>query len=376
LLIPVVQFEKEPMLARNEKIEAVAARSQPWGVELGRPPNGLLGENKNLTKLLGLKSGASLEDIIQIALMNPVKDVTSNRGKRIRGKLVALSYRLLAKGSTPSRVETVQCRTCAEVVESIHAGSLVVDDIEDGSTIRRGKPALHIRYGLPTALNAGNWLYFWPTQLIKGLELPSKTALSVYECYHRTLLRAHFGQAMDLGSRVDRLLQNRVPDVCLATMELKTGALMGFAMMLGAAVAGAAEAAASLVDEFGRDLGIALQMFDDLGNVLGIREPAKKYEDLVLYRPSWAWGCAARASTPQNYEQFVAAVGKLPDARELENWIDKHRLIQRMRESARHRLECTFNHLKIGLESRHVRWSVRALDEIREVGEEIALAYD
>src|SRR5215813_1995113 len=115
-------------------------------------------------------------------------------------------------------------------------GSLVVDDIEDGSMIRRGKPALHIRYGLPTALNAGNWLYFWPFQLIKALELPNRTALSVYEDYHRTLLRAHVGQAMDLGSGVDRLPQSRVPEVCLATMELKTGALMGFAMVLGAAL--------------------------------------------------------------------------------------------------------------------------------------------
>ena len=60
---------------------------------------------------------------------------------------------------------------------------------------------------------------------------------------------------------------------------------------------------------------------------------------------------------------------KLPDARELEDWIDERRLIQRMRENARHRLECTFNHLKIGLESSHVQWSVRALDEIRELGE-------
>jgi geranylgeranyl pyrophosphate synthase len=181
---------------------------------------------------------------------------------------------------------------------------------------------------------------------------------------------------MDLGSGVDRLLQSRVPEVCLATMELKTGALMGFAMLLGAATARATEGVTSLLDEFGRDLGIALQMFDDLGNVLGIREPAKKYEDLMLRRPSWAWGCAARSSSSQHYQQFVAAAGKLPDAREIEDWIDKHRLIQRMRESARHRLECSFNHLKIGLESRHVQWSVRALDEIRELGEGIALAYE
>ena len=64
-----------------------------------------------LNGLLGLRSGAAVDDIIKVALLNPVKDVTSNRGKRIRGKLVALSYRLLAEGNTPSRVETVQCRT-------------------------------------------------------------------------------------------------------------------------------------------------------------------------------------------------------------------------------------------------------------------------
>jgi geranylgeranyl pyrophosphate synthase len=364
------------MLAQMNSMAAATARSQHAEIGLEHAATGHVAEGPELNDLLGLRSAAAVDDIIKVALLNPVKDVTSNRGKRIRGKLVALSYRLLTEGSTPSHVETVQRGICAEVVELIHAGSLVVDDIEDGSTIRRGKPALHIRYGLPTALNAGNWLYFWPFQLIRALELPNRTALVVYECYHRTLLRAHFGQAMDLGSRVDRLLQTRVPEVCLATMELKTGALMGFAMMLGAATGRATEAATSLVDEFGRDLGIALQMFDDLGNVLGIREPAKKYEDLVLHRPSWAWGCAARTSTPQNYEQFMAAVGKLPDARELENWIDKHRLVQRMRESARHRLESACDHLKVGLESRHVRWSVRGFEEICELGEEIALAYD
>ena len=364
------------MLAQMNSMAEATARSPHAATGLEHGTNGYVTEDEKLNDLLGLRSGAAVDDIIKVALLNPVKDVTSNHGKRIRGKLVTLSYRLLAEGSTPSNVEAIQCGICAEVVELIHAGSLVVDDIEDGSMIRRGKPALHIRYGIPTALNAGNWLYFWPFQLIRALELPNRTALSVYEYYHRTLLRAHFGQAMDLGSRVDRLLQTRVPEVCLATMELKTGALMGFAMVLGAATARATETATSLVDEFGRDLGIALQMFDDLGNVLGIREPAKKYEDLMLRRPSWAWGCAARTSSPQNYQQFVAAVGKLPDACELEDWIDKHRLIQRMRESARHRLECTFNHLKIGLESKHARWSARALDEIRELGEEIALAYD
>jgi geranylgeranyl pyrophosphate synthase len=363
------------MLARNEKVIAAAVRSQPHEVELDRIPNSLLVDNTNLTKLLGFKCDSALEDIIEVALLGPVKDLTSNHGKRIRGQLVHLSCRLVTEGNLFSVMEAKQCRTCAEIVELIHAGSLVVDDIEDGSRIRRGKPALHIRYGLPIALNAGNWLYFWPFELVKALGLPSETTLSVYEYYHQTLLRAHFGQAIDLGSRVDRLLQSCVAEVCRTSMALKTGALMGFAMVLGGAIGGATKETILLLDDFGRELGVALQMFDDLGNVLGIREPSKRYEDLTLYRPSWAWACAARTSLPNGYQQFVSAVNKLPDTRELEAWIDEHDLIQAMREGARRQLESAYNRLRAGLESLHVRWSLRAFEELRRLGEEITLAY-
>jgi geranylgeranyl pyrophosphate synthase len=362
------------MLAQNEKVIAAAALSAPEEVALDRTPNGVLVDNTNLTKILGLECGAALEDIIQIALLGPVRELTSNHGKRIRGQLVHLSCRLVFQGN-PSVIAAKQCRTCAEVVELIHAGSLIVDDIEDGSRMRRGKPALHIRYGLPVALNAGNWLYFWPFVLLKTLELPSEATLSVYECYHQTLLRAHFGQAIDLGSRVDQLPQCSVVEVCRASMVLKTGALMGFAMVLGGAIGRATKETIFALDNFGRELGVALQMFDDLGNILGIREPSKRYEDLTLYRPSWAWASAAKTSSPNGYQQFISAVNQLPDARELEAWINQHNLIQTMREAARNQLESAYNCLREELESRHVRWSPRAFEELRKLGEEITVAY-
>src|SRR5262249_40402 len=82
--------------------------------------NGDVTEEEKLNDVLGLRSGATVDDIIKVSLLNPVKYVTSNHGKRIRGKLVTLSYRLLAEGSTPSHAEAVQCGICAEVVELIH----------------------------------------------------------------------------------------------------------------------------------------------------------------------------------------------------------------------------------------------------------------
>jgi geranylgeranyl pyrophosphate synthase len=235
---------------------------------------------------------------------------------------------------------------------------------------------LHLRYGLPLALNAGNWLYFWPLQLVQDMELPGETALCAYQYYHRTLLRAHFGQALDLGTCVDALVQDRVAEVCLASLALKTGALMGFAMVMGGLIAGAAQSTTTLLDDFGRDLGVALQMFDDIGNVTGAREPSKKYEDFMLGRPSWAWAWAASNSSPPEYSQFVDAIGKLPDADALEQWITTHELVKEARACAQRHLELAFTRLKKGLDLQWVPWSKRALEDLQALGEEIAIAYE
>jgi len=337
--------------------------------------NGFLPKKNDLSELLGIDDNATIEDILQVALLNPLKELTFNRGKRVRAQLVNLAYRIVAEDETPSVTAAQQCRACAEVVELIHAGSLVVDDIEDGSHIRRGRPALHVRFGLPIALNAGNWLYFWPFQMLKELALPRERLLFLYEYYHQTLLKAHFGQALDLGARVDRLPQKRVSRACVTSMQLKTGALMGFAVVLGGSVAGALKHVLSLLDEFGGDLGVALQMFDDLGNLTGTSEPSKRYEDLMLYRPSWAWACAADCSSPDEYEKFLAAVSKLPNTTLLDEWLEKHRLLEVGRESARRHISRAFSELEKGLDAARVNWSREAFGELRELGEEIALAY-
>jgi geranylgeranyl pyrophosphate synthase len=337
--------------------------------------DGLLPRGGRLKNLLGLDGHVDVEDILLDGLIEPIRELVGNPGKEIRGKLVVLAYRLLSKEAEPFVADARKLRTGAEVLELIHAGSLIVDDIEDDSRERRGMPAMHVRHGLPIALNAGNWLYFWPFQLVKDLGLPGDATLAAYESYHRTLLRAHFGQAMDVATRVDRLAQNRVSEVWLASVTLKTGALMGFAMILGGLIAGTGEATARVLDAFGRDLGVVLQMFDDLGNVTGVREPKKRYEDFMLYRPSWAWACAAMHSSPQEYAQFVAAVNRLPDTGDIDAWIKLHDLVSRGREGAQRRLQETFLNLERGLRRNNVEWSKRAFEELRALGEEIAFAY-
>ena len=329
-----------------------------------------------LSRLLGLNARGPIEDILRDALINPVSELTSNHGKNIRGTLVTLAYRLLNHEAQSSVTAARRIKTGAQVLELIHAGSLIVDDIEDGSRVRRGKPALHVRYGLPLALNAGNWLYFWPFQLVADIDLPKETTFTAYEAYQRTLLRAHFGQAMDLGAHVNTLTQDCVSEVCLASLALKTGALTGFAMVLGGLIAGADETTTSLLDDFGRELGVALQMFDDIGNVTGAREPSKRYEDFFLGRPSFAWAWAADNTSCVDYSRFVGAIAKLPDPNDIESWLFQHDLVAAGRASATLHMERTFDKLMNDLDERRITWSRCAYEELRALGQEISRAYE
>jgi geranylgeranyl pyrophosphate synthase len=335
--------------------------------------DGLLALDSQLENLLGLDGQCKVKDILRDALVEPLREMASNPGKEIRGRLVSLAFGLLAPEAAPCAAWRLQVG--AGVLELVHAGSLIVDDIEDKSPVRRGRPAMHVRYGLPIALNAGNWLYFWPLQLVKKLELPSHTTLIAYERYHQTLLKAHFGQAIDLGTQVDSLPQSRVIEVCLASVRLKTGALMGFGMVLGGLIAGAREATTELLDQFGSDLGVALQMFDDLGNIMGNREPLKRYEDLMLRRPSWVWAWAAASTSLEEYTGFVDAAKKLPDRSPIETWLSRHDLLTAGRASAQHQLEQAFITLERGLRAQDLKWSNAAFEELRALGEQIAIAY-
>lgn len=360
---------EQPVARRSERM---ADRT----TESFRPGSDLSSALENLGELLGVEDPTSLQETLTEALFRPLDEAASNPGKRIRSQLVGLSHRLVKVSTLSDWVEAKSCRLAAQAVEMIHLGSLIVDDIEDGSQVRRGRPALHMRHGLPLALNAGNWLYFWSAEMLRRLDLPVNRTVLLYELYHRTMLRAHFGQTADLGCRVETLAQAAVAPACLATMELKTGALMGFAAALGGATAGASERAIRLLDEFGKRLGVALQMFDDLGNVIGRCEPAKRFEDLLMKRLCWVWACAAEVSSAEEYRNFIAAVGALPNEAVLNDWIARRELIPYVRQSARSHLEDALRYLKQELNQEGLPWSKGVFNELRNLSEEIAVAYE
>ncbi len=235
---------------------------------------------------LGPAAAGVPEVVWRDALLAPVLDILGRPGKGFRGRLTEAAFHLAGGTGDPPPA-------LAAIFEIIHAGSMIVDDIEDDSSERRGAPAVHRRHGLPLALNAGNWMYFAPIRLLGALGLPAAAELHLGRRLSEVLLDCHFGQALDLGARLASIPQTRVSDVATTISTLKTGRLLALAAEAGALCAGAsAEVTAALAD-FGGALGVGLQMLDDLGNLSGRTPSGKRYEDLRHGRVTWPWAWAA-----------------------------------------------------------------------------------
>lgn len=274
---------------------------------LSTPIVGLLDEQFSRARLEALlgQAGASLDgEVWNRALHAPLRDFLERPGKEFRGNLVRTSYELAGGAGTCPEV-------LPAVIEIVHAGSLIVDDIQDQSPTRRGRPAMHVEYGLPVALNCGNWLYFWAYDLISQSRLEPAIQWQLLTTTSRALLACHYGQALDLTLNVHEIEQARLHASVEAATELKTGALMELAAVLGARAAGGFPERVASLGRFGRTLGCVLQMLDDLSGLLSERRCHKGHEDLIGGRPTWPWAWLADelpVATFESLQQMSADV--------------------------------------------------------------------
>lgn len=235
-----------------------------------------------LAARLGVAEDAVPARLWDAALLDPARGFLARPGKAFRARLVELGW-ALAGGDGPCPDGLVA------LVELLHAGSLIVDDIQDGSELRRGEPTLHRTHGMPLALNTGNWMYFAALGLIDGLGCAPAVHGRLYAEAVRMLTRCHHGQALDISVHIGLLAHHEVTGVVETTTRLKTGALMGWAAGSAAIAAGADDARIGAITRFGESLGLALQMLDDLSGLLNPARRDKGLEDLRGARPTWPW---------------------------------------------------------------------------------------
>lgn len=257
-----------------------------------------------LERALGAEGVSALDptvpaEVWRRALAGPAAEFLSRPGKELRTTIVRAGWAL--GGGAPAAMSD----RLPLVIELLHAGSLIVDDVQDASLERRGAPALHHVVGTPIAINTGSWMYFWALAEIAELGLPPATELAAHRATTTTLVRCHQGQALDLATRIADLAIEDVAPVVAATTRLKTGALCKLAAELGAISAGAPPETTRAIARFGEAMGIGLQQLDDLGSLTCARRRAKGREDLRGGRPTWPWAWLAEHH-PFTWARFAA----------------------------------------------------------------------
>jgi len=158
----------------------------------------------------------------------------------------------------------------AAALELIHNFSLIHDDIQDGDQQRHHRPTVWALWGEAQAINAGDAAFALSGVAMEGLReegYPAEAVLVIWQLLNTAALRLVEGQYLDLAfeQRLDVTV-----DEYLAMIARKTGALIEIAVQVGALLGGADAALVNQLRWYGRALGLAFQIGDDLLGIWGM----------------------------------------------------------------------------------------------------------
>ncbi len=208
-------------------------------------------------------------------------------GKRFRGMLTMLTCEALG-GSPDDAVDA------AVAIELVHASSLALDDIIDGDTTRRGRPASWVVYGIPRTVLVSNLLVPLAQLLVEryGLDTVARTA--------RAWLEVTRGEILDVFlPGVDG------SDLYRRIIDYKTASLFELAIYLGLKAAGREAAEHMGFSAYGRVLGEAYQVADDIVDLEEIARRGGEAPRILRLAASWMLG--RPASLPRDAAEAVGA---------------------------------------------------------------------
>jgi geranylgeranyl pyrophosphate synthase len=187
----------------------------------------------------------------------PIKDIVFRGGKRMRPIL----FLTLLQGFGVNYKPFLKI---AAFLEIVHNGTLVIDDIEDNSSIRRGKKTLHKIYGLDIAVNTGVAMHVLPLSiLLNNKTITDRHKLRLYEIYSSEITALYFGQATDIYWH--RSVPEQItPSLYFEMCRLKTGALMRMSAKYACVIADQDLATEQAFASFAETAGISFQIIDDV----------------------------------------------------------------------------------------------------------------
>lgn len=217
-------------------------------------------DKESLVFTLGPPAYEYSSEAISKAIAEPIWEFLDRGGKRWRPILFLLVCEALGKNPN-------EFLDFAIIPEVIHNGTIMIDDIEDSSEFRRGKPCTYKLFGLDIAVNAGNTMYYLPLlTLIKNKDKLSKEKLTrLYEIYVQEMINISFGQATDIAwhrglVNADEITENQYLQMCI----YKTGTLARMSAKMAAVLADADNDLIEKTGKFAEALAVAFQIQDDI----------------------------------------------------------------------------------------------------------------
>lgn len=190
-------------------------------------------------------------------LYAPVSYSLTAGGKRLRPSLALMAADAFG-GDAEAAVNA------AVGLEMFHNFTLLHDDVMDKSELRRGRPSVHAKWDVNTAILSGDTMLTLATQCVS--HVPDAVLRPVLDTFNSMAIRVYEGQRLDMD------FENSDPvaiEDYIRMISDKTGALLGASTRIGALVGGASEQDAAYMAQYGMMLGIAFQIQDDWLDVFG-----------------------------------------------------------------------------------------------------------
>lgn len=190
-------------------------------------------------------------------LNDPVKYILSIGGKRLRPVIALMTCNLYIDHIDDAIIP-------ATGLEVFHNFTLVHDDIMDHAPVRRNLPTVHSKWNVNQAVLSGDVMAFIANECF--LQTPSKYLAKVFRVFNKAAIEVCVGQQLDIDFEKSVVVSE---DEYLRMIELKTAVLIAASAKIGAIMGGAEEKDYDLLYDFGRNLGLAFQIQDDLLDIYG-----------------------------------------------------------------------------------------------------------
>jgi geranylgeranyl diphosphate synthase type II len=190
-------------------------------------------------------------------LYEPIDYMMQLGGKRLRPILALMACDLF-----DSNIE--KALPAAHAIEVFHNFTLVHDDIMDNAPLRRGKETVYKKWNMPIAILSGDLMMIKATQLL--CETETQHLKSLLEIFNKTAVEVCEGQQIDMNFETQKSVSH---DEYIERIKLKTAVLLGCSLQLGALIGGAGHEDAQHLYEFGKNIGIAFQIQDDILDTFG-----------------------------------------------------------------------------------------------------------